>query len=271
MYCHDWRSKTEILEEFSLLNELKQHGVGISYPISDIKGEFLQDIKAPEGLRYASLFSFAEGDKIRFMDENTCFSIGKLMAKIHKITENKFINRIQYSTETLLDLPYTYANKYFKDTLTEMQFIKQKSEEISKTFQAVNKKKVRYGIVHLDIWYDNMSVKNSNEITIFDFDFCGNGWFVYDVGYFCKQLFHIETDKAVYESKKARFLEGYNSVLKLSEEELELIPSAGIAVWVFYLGVQSLRFDWSNIFLTENYLKMYIGRIQSWNDYYNTV
>ena len=50
-------------------------------------------------------------------------------------------------------------------------------------------------------------------------------------------------------------------------EELKLIPTAGQAIWLFYLGVQSQRFDWSNIFLTENYLKMYIGRLKSWITY----
>jgi len=47
-----------------------------------------------------------------------------------------------------------------------------------------------------------------------------------------------------------------------------LIPDAGASIFVFYLGVQAQRFDWSNIFFTENYLKMFVGRIRNWLDYY---
>ena len=67
--------------------------------------------------------------------------------------------------------------------------------------------------------------------------------------------------------KKDHFLKGYQSIRTLSGEEIELIPEAASAIWIFYLGVQSQRFDWSNIFLTENYLKMYVGRMQSWITY----
>ncbi|MGJ1384548.1 hypothetical protein, partial [Sphingobacterium siyangense] len=91
---------------------------------------------------------------------------------------------------------------------------------------------------------------------------------ILDVGYFCKQLFFIESDKEQYELKIQSFLRGYQSSISLSEKELRLIPKAGAAIFIFYLGVQAQRFDWSNIFLTENYLKMFVGRIKAWMDYY---
>ena len=125
------------------------------------------------------------------------------------------------------------------------------------------------GIVHLDIWYDNFSIAQENEITIFDFDNCGTGRFVLDIGYFCKQLFFIEQDKRVYEDKVSSFVAGYRKKREIAEVELELIPEAGAAVFIFYLGVQALRFDWSNIFFTENYLKMYTARIKNWLEYYD--
>lgn len=267
VYCHNWRSKTEIEEEIKLLQLLKQNQLPVSYPIADMKDEFIQDINAPEGMRHAVLFSFAEGGKMRFMDAETCHSIGVLMANIHAVTANKSIDRITYTSETLLKSAYEYALNHFPESNAEMQFIKKQSEKISRTFDTIDFTKVQKGIIHLDIWYDNMSVTDQNEITIFDFDFCGNGMLVSDVAYFCKQLFHIESDKAEYELKKDQFLKGYQSIRSLTEEEIKLIPEAAAAIWIFYLGVQSQRFDWSNIFLTENYLKMYIGRMQSWIEY----
>lgn len=119
------------------------------------------------------------------------------------------------------------------------------------------------------MWYDNIAITNENKVTVFDFDFFGNGPLILDIAYFCKHLFIIEPDKETYNKKTQAFINGYQSINTLSQQELDIIPHAAAAVFIFYLGVQSQRFDWSNIFLSENYLKMYVGRIQSWMEYHN--
>jgi len=266
VYSHNWRSKSEINEEIKLLNLLSENNLNVSFPIKDKHGEFIQKINAPEGIRYVVLFSFAKGDKIRFINQDTCFKIGSLMAKFHDLTLNKTINRISYSKNSLIEQPYDYLKQFFSEELPEMKFIK----EIRNTFVNSDFDNIQSGLVHLDIWYDNMAITKENEITIFDFDFCGNGWQILDIGYFCKQLFFIESDKKQYELKVQNFLKGYQKIKELSDKELKLIPKAGASVFVFYLGIQAQRFDWSNVFLSENYLKIFIGRIKSWNEYYES-
>lgn len=266
VYSHNWRSISEINEEINLLNLLSENNLNVSFPIKDKHGEFIQKINAPEGIRYIVLFSFAKGDKIRFINQDTCFKIGSLMAKFHDLTLNKTINRISYSKNSLIEQPYDYLKQFFSEELPEMKFIK----EIRNTFVNSDFDNIQSGLVHLDIWYDNMAITKENEITVFDFDFCGNGWQILDIGYFCKQLFFIESDKKQYELKVQNFLKGYQKIKELSDKELKLIPKAGASVFVFYLGIQAQRFDWSNVFLSENYLKMFIGRIKSWNEYYES-
>lgn len=271
VYSCNWRSKSEIQDELNLLLTLKQNNISVSYPIADDFDNLIQTINASEGMRYAVLFSFADGSKVRVMDNETCFNIGMLMAKMHNITINQSNSRIQYSAETLLDLPYKRAATFFSEALPEMQFLKQQANEISNYFNNVDTNNLPAGIIHLDIWYDNMAIADDNKITVFDFDFCGNGWLIFDVAYFCKQLFHIEANESDYEAKVKRFLDGYQSIRRLSNEELQLIPKAAVAVFIFYLGVQCQRLDWSNIFLSDNYLKMlYVARIKSWIEYYET-
>jgi len=268
VYCYNWRSKTEIQEELSLLKLLKKNNLSVSFPISDKEDNFIQEINAPEGIRYVVLFSFAEGEKMRFMDNDTCFEIGSLLAKIHNITANKTVKRTNYTSEVLLKKSYNQLRHFFAEDLSEMKYLKELDYEISKTYEKANPSKFQKGIVHLDIWYDNLAVKNKNEITIFDFDNCGNGLLIFDIGYFCIQLFFIESDNKQYELKVKSFLNGYRKIRKLTETEIELIPESGASIFAFYLGVQAQRFDWSNIFLTENYLKMFVGRIKSWMEYY---
>lgn len=268
VYCHNWRTKAEIQEELDFLNSLKRHNLSISTPIPDKNGNLIQEIIAPEGLRYVVLFTFAEGEKMRFMPHETCFAIGSMMAKIHNVTATQKINRINYNSDVLLYKAYEKLNLFFSDDSSEMKYLKQISSKIAKRFEKNDLSEDQKGIVHLDIWYDNLSVNKENEITIFDFDNCGNGSLILDIGYFCKQLFFIEADKNEYETKVESFLNGYQKERNLSEQELDLIPEAGASIFVFYLGVQAQRFDWSNIFLTENYLSMFVGRIKNWLDYY---
>ncbi|MDO7171769.1 phosphotransferase [Mariniflexile sp. AS56] len=265
VYSYNWRAKSEITEEIKLLNFLKENNLSVSFPIPDTNGTFIHDINAPEGQRYAVLFSFAEGGKVRFMDDETCFTIGSLMAQFHNLTNNKSMDREVYDTKSMLELPFQHLKQYFSETLPEMVYLK----EVNDTLKLADFESTQKGLVHLDIWYDNMAVLNEKEITFFDFDFCGNGSQVLDVGYFCKQLFYIETDKEIYERKKLHFIKGYSSVRTIPNHELKLIPEAGLAVFIYYLGIQAKRFDWSNIFLSENYLKMFTGRLKSWIEYNN--
>lgn len=269
VYYYQWRSKSEIAEELDFLNVLKNQNLHISYPISDKDQNFIQEIKAPEGIRYGVLFSFAKGNKIRVMNPETCYAIGVLMAQIHQVSQNKQSNRVDYNAKVLVKKSYDFAKTHFDASSPEMEFIKRQSEEITQFFENIDEQKVSKGIVHLDIWYDNMSVDNNNTPTIFDFDFCGTGLLILDLAYFCKQLFHIETDKKVYEQKVEQFLDGYRSIRPITDYELQLIPKAALAVWIFYLGIQSYRFDWSNTFLSENYLKiLFVGKMKSWIAYH---
>lgn len=270
VYCYKWRTKIEIEQELELLILLKNNSLSVSYPIADKNGNFIQEINAPEGIRYVVLFSYAKGDKIRFMSNETCHSIGSLMAKIHNLTENRKINRVNYDSEILLNQSYNHLKSFFSEDLDEMKFLNEIGNKINKKIKESNLLENQQGIVHLDIWYDNLSVNNENEITIFDFDNCGNGLLILDIGYFCKQLFFIETNKQEYEIKVQYFLDGYKKNRFLSENEIKLIPEVGASIFVFYLGVQAQRFDWSNIFLSENYLKMFVGRIRNWLEYYET-
>ena len=263
VYCYKWRTKKEIEQELELLILLKNNSLTVSHPIADKNGNFIQEINAPEGIRYVVVFSYAKGEKIRFMSNETCYSIGSLMAKIHNITENKKIDRVNYDFEMFLNNSYNYLKTFFTEDLDEMKFLKEIGSKIPKRIKECNFLENQNGIVHLDIWYDNLSVNNENEITIFDFDNCGNGLLILDIGYFCKQLFFIESDKNEYELKAKSFLNGYQKIRHLSENEIKLIPEAGASIFVFYLGVQAQRFDWSNIFLTENYLKMFVARIRN--------
>lgn len=265
IYSFNWRTEEEIAAEIQLLELLHDHHISISFPIKDSRGRYIQKIDAPEGPRFGVLFSYARGGKVRNFSEQTSHSIGTLMAKIHAVTENLQLARISYNAETLTKLPYQYAKAHFSESLEDMHFIRHAGSTIAQVFSRADQGNIRKGVVHLDIWYDNMHINSESDMTIFDFDFCGNGWLLHDIAYFIMQLFHVEADKDAFKRKQDAFFAGYETITKISAEEKRLLPYSGLSIWIFYLGIQSQRFDnWSNVFLSENYLKRYIGMVKDW-------
>lgn len=271
VYSLSWRTKMEIEEEIRLLNQLKENGISISYPLPDKESNYIQTFNAPEGDRFAVLFTFAAGEKQHIISEETHFQIGQLIARLHKITIHQRLNRIDYTPEAILVDSLNKVSAFLSSDTEEMNFMKSAQSYLMKEFESADKSQIRQGIVHLDIWFDNLNITADNQVTIFDFDFCGNGWLCLDVAYYILQLHNIEKYEAKdYQPKVDHFLKGYESVTPLSAEEKRLIPMLGVSLYFFYLGVQCQRYDnWSNSFLSENYLKRFInGLVKRYYDIY---
>ncbi|QRM90556.1 phosphotransferase [Lacinutrix sp. WUR7] len=270
VYFLDWRTRNEIEEELQLLDYLKLHGVSVSIPIKDKNDTYIQSIDAFEGKRYGVLFSFAEGESIRNPSKEICYKLGKTMAKFHELTLNKSINRMDYNAKTLVHESYEAATKFFNKDSEEMQYYKRANAKLTSEFAKADTKALRSGTVHLDFWYENMKVKNASEITIFDFDNCGNGWLFLDISYTLMILFRNEPDKASFKAKQTSFYEGYESITTLSQEEKRLIPFGGLAIWLHYNGIHIKRFnDFANPFLSEEFLKYWIHTVKQWMAFNN--
>lgn len=261
VYCFNWRSKTEITEEINLLNQLKQNGISISYPISDQENKYIQTLNAPEGERFSVLFSYASGEKLHIISAENHFRIGQLMAQLHQITHNQKLNRINYTPEVILIDSLKQVAAFLPEDTEEMRFMKSTQSYLLREFQQTNISEIRQGIVHLDIWFDNLNITTKNEVTLFDFDFCGNGWLALDISYYIMQLHNVEKyEEADYQPKVDNFIKGYESITAITDEEKRLFPVLGVSLYFFYLGIQCQRFDnWSNSFLSENYLKRFIN------------
>lgn len=260
VYSLGWRTATEILEEIRLLQLLKVNNISISYPIADCNNSFIQVLNAPEGNRYGVLFSFAKGEKLHSFSADVHGSIGELMAQLHTITTNVHLNRSTYTPTVLIVEPLSQISQFLSADTAEMAFMKAMQQYLLGEFQDVKTKNLRRGAVHLDIWFDNLNIDQDGAVTIFDFDFCGNGWLCMDVAYYMLQVYSTERDEQECQAKLDSFFKGYESITQITAEERRLLPALGVSLYFFYLGVQCRRYDnWSNSFLSESYLKRFIN------------
>jgi len=259
VYSLNWRSEREIEEEIRLLNLLKGKGIPVSYPVADTDGNYIQEFDAPEGKRYAVMFSFAKGEKLLNFSAEVHFKVGEIMAKMHRLTSNLKLERVNYAPQIILIDSFEQLEKFISVDTEEMIFMSSTQKYLLDKLAKADVNKIRNGAVHMDIWFDNLSIDENNEITLFDFDFCGNGWLCYDIAYYILQINSTEKDEEECRLKTDAFLSGYESVTKINDEEKRLLPALGVNLYFFYLGIQCQRYDWSNTFLNEIYLKRFIN------------
>jgi Ser/Thr protein kinase RdoA (MazF antagonist) len=269
VYSLNWRTEEEIKEEIRLLTLLQENSLPVSYPIADHNGNYIQPLNAPEGGRMGVLFSFAEGEKILSLSAELHYKIGQIMARFHQIIHNLTLKRNTYTAQVLVVDSVEKLALFLPAESPEMAFMYATQRYLLDVFARIDDDNVRRGVVHLDIWFDNLNITPDGMVTLFDFDFCGNGLLCYDIAYYIMQIHSTEPDETEFLTKKDQFLSGYESVTKISDEEKKLLPMLGEAVYFFYIGVQCERFDnFSNVYLNEVYLKRFINlRLKRWFDY----
>ena len=269
VYTHNWRTKLEIEEELRLLTHLKENGYAVAFPIADLSDIYIQEIEAPEGKRFGVLFSFAKGKKTAKFAAEISFHIGQALAKVHRGTENFELKRMSYNTQNLLKDPVPRIKTFYSKNTDEIKFLENLSSFLTLKMDSLDKNKMRFGSVHLDVWFDNMHIDQEEGITFFDFDFCGNGYLCFDISYFLFQLLATHMNEQEYQQKAASFLRGYETVTTIGAEEKECLDFACLAIMSYYISAQCDRFDyWTNIFLNEDHLKRMVGNLKRWVTYH---
>jgi Ser/Thr protein kinase RdoA (MazF antagonist) len=233
VYTHNWRTKLEIEEEVRLIILLKEAGRPVAFPTADQSNQFIQEIEAPEGMRFGVLFSYAKGTKTAKFSHQTSFLIGQALAKVHQSTENLKLMRISYNAQNLLKNPVLRTKEFYSNNITETKFLETLSAFLTPKIEHIDREKVRYGTVHLDVWFDNLHIDDEKEITFFDFDFCGNGYLCFDISYFLFQLFATHVNEEEYQVKADSFIKGYETVNKISNEEKKFLPYACLAIMTY--------------------------------------
>lgn len=262
VYSLNWRTTNEINEEIRFIGHLKSQGLSISYPIVDNAGKYIQEFEAPEGTRYGVMFSYADGEKLHNYSAEQHYNAGVMMANFHKATENFYVERTNYTLRNLLVEPLEEVKAFLPEETDEFAYMKSLQSYLLSELQNANEDYLRKGTIHIDIWFDNMNITDDGKISLFDFDFCGNGWLSLDIAYYILQLNNVERDENICKGKVNAFLNGYESITSISAEEKKLLPALGLSVYFFYLGIQAVRHDnWSNSFYNGTYLKRFITQL----------
>jgi Ser/Thr protein kinase RdoA (MazF antagonist) len=221
VYKYKWRTLKDIQTELELLLHLSDNGIGVSIPLPDINKEFIQLIPAPEGTRYAVLFSYAEGEQIKKITVEQAYLLGVETASIHQLTKNKQMGATAQDYDIAKQFKHTLQvlQPVLMNHQLQYQYLLSLEELFLKTFSTLQEDELAKGICHGDLQSENFHITPENKFTFFDFDFFGAGYLIYDIGVFM-WYDHKNKPPEIMNS----FLKGYESKRPLTSTERKLIP-----------------------------------------------
>ena len=241
IYRPSHRNLSQITAEVELLLAAKEGGVTVSYPLSDKSGQYIQAFPAAEGLRHGVLFTYAPGETISQLSEPQLQNLGRTVARFHDVSSSVRLSdpRWTFDPETTLNAPLERARPYFATLPSEYGWWREAAAATIAHINQVDTSGFSRGYIHYDLLPQNFHF-DGDQPTLFDFDFFGYGWLVYDL---MTLYVHLSLDAhwgrlSPEAADKAwqTFLDAYCAQRPLSAAEISLIPWLSLSFWCFYMG-----------------------------------
>ncbi len=185
-------------------------------PISNKKGSFINIIKNKSSV----INTFLKGKKATSVTENHCQQLGKQLGIMHaKALDLKISRQNNLSQQYWRNLFENFRNnkttnykKIFNDINTEINFLEENWP-----------KNLPSGIIHGDVFQDNVFFNNNIFSGIIDFYFACNDYYAYEIA-ICINAWCFNLLNELDTNKATAILNGYQKYRKLSEKEQGAFP-----------------------------------------------
>ena len=202
-----------------LMDKLSNLKINCPSPLKDKKGNYLFKLKSKK----ACLVSFLKGKDKKKLQIKDLYTIGKNIAKMHMASKKiKLFRQNSFSPlklKPLLDSLNKYKiNKLSKNLVAEMQNI---LKEIKKEWP----KTLPKGIIHGDLFLDNIFFYKKKFFGFIDFYFSSNDFEAYELATCINALCFNKVKKTFYYDKRKtlQLLKGYETVRKLNKKEKDYL------------------------------------------------
>jgi|TARA_B110000211_G_scaffold141745_1_gene161875 homoserine kinase type II len=168
------------------------------------------------------IVSFLEGKAKQVLAPNDCRQVGIEVAKMHEITKNFKLKRSNNlsvkSWRSLFDSIKDQCTKIDKDL---PKLIETNLTDVEKNWP----KNLPSGIIHADLFNDNIFFQKEQFSGIIDFYFSCNDFYSFEIAICFNALcFDGQKDNLSFNVTKAKsFIDGYSSIRKLLDKEKESI------------------------------------------------
>ena len=222
----------------ALMTHLASHGINCPQPVKNRHGEALGSLCG----RPAAIITFLEGIWPRKPNAAHCAGVGQALAKMHLAGRNFAMSRANALSVTgwrpLFDLAADRA-----DTV-QMGLRDLIARELDYLEGGVWPKNLPQGVIHADLFPDNVFFLGDQLSGIIDFTFACNDTIAYDVA-ICLNAWCFESDHSFNVTKARAFLFAYGRERKLSEAEQTALPLLARGSALRFLLTRLV--DWLNV------------------------
>ena len=198
----------------SLMRNLYDKNFPSPEPIINKNGNYISEISGKK----AAVISFIDGEAKKVLNPNDCFNVGVNTAKLHMITKDlkgKRENKLSINSWRKI------YNKVKKDCSVIHPNL---TNTIEKNLNYIEKnwpKNIPSGIIHADLFPDNIFFKDGKLTGIIDFYFSCYDFYVFEIAICLNALcFEGQKENLSFNVTKAKkFIDGYSSIKKITEEE----------------------------------------------------
>jgi homoserine kinase type II len=197
-----------------LMRNLFDKGFPSPEPIINKNGNYISQILQKK----AAVVSFLDGCAKKVLNPNDCYEVGVYTAKLHLITKNlagKRENKL--SVNSWKNLYNKVKNDCFKIHSNLPKIIEKNLDEIEKKWP----KNIPTGIIHADLFPDNIFFKNNKLSGIIDYYFSCYDFYAFEIAICLNALcFEGQNNNLSFNVTKAKkFIDGYSSIRVLTEDE----------------------------------------------------
>ena len=210
-----------------LLSYLSENKFPCPKPIANKNNEKINRIKN----KNAALVTFLNGQSKNKITSEECFEIGKITAQLHEITKKFDINR---KNNLSIENWESIFEKTIKQKINLDESIIKKAKNYLNFLKDKWPKNLPQGIIHADLFPDNIFFTNNKVSGIIDFYFACNDFFAYEIA-ICINSLCFDNNSTFNMTKAKNLIDGYTSIRTLSEDEKKYLPilSMGAAMRFF--------------------------------------
>ena len=206
-------SQKEIPFFMKLMDQLNNLKINCPKPQRNKNGRYLIKIKN----KPACIVSFLKGKDKKSLNLKNCYDVGKMVAGMHLSTKKIGLSRknsmgIKYLNPLLNSIKF--KSKRFINT---EKFLKTNFKDIKMKWP----KRLPSGIIHGDLFIDNIFFKKNKVSGMLDFYFAANDYFMYEIA-ICVNALCFDKKKSKFLINKAKvknLIKGYESIKKLLIKE----------------------------------------------------
>ncbi len=216
---YEKRVKSSDLPFFSdLMSSLNKANFKCPAPIFNNNNKTISDFQGKKLM----IVSFLEGKAKQNLSPDNCKSIGSEVGKMHNLTKTLNLSRQN-------DLSINSWRKLFNSVKNKCENIhKDLPKLIEENLYDVEKnwpKDLPKGIIHADLFHDNIFFKQDKFSGVIDFYFSCEDFFAFEIAICFNALCFdgLKNNLSFNVTKAKNFIDGYTSFRKLTEEELDNI------------------------------------------------